>query len=133
MSLKKAQKDAKRKKKKAAAGQKKANSAYFGPNFHFGEEEETTVDMWFGFSSPESAARNSDEDPTILCMACDINHDNLTYFTELYSDRFKLGDWYIAAGNCENKELHGPFIKMEEALEFGREQYGANHYRFGGW
>ncbi len=131
MSLKKALKDAKRKRKKASSTRKKTASPFAETAFHF--DEEGTVEMWFGYSSPESAANDSEANPTILCMACDINNENMAYFDERMPGRFKLGDWYVAAGNCEKKELHGPFEKMEDALEFSRVQYGANHFRFGGW
>lgn len=129
MSLKKSLKDAKRKKKKAAS-QRHTTS---GNSFSLLETEDTTVNMWLGYSSRESAAEESEENPTVLCMVCDINAENFAYFSELCPDHFKLGDWYVSGGDCEKQELHGAFLKLEQALEFARDSYGADYFRFSGW
>jgi len=127
MSVKRAAKNAKRLKAKAKIKAKSHNPDYYSV------DQDIEVDMWHGFASKEAAEKHSDTNPTVLTLVCNINKENESHFQETYPSRFRLGDWYVVGGYCENAEMSGPFGNFKEALDFSLKTYGAEHHVFGGW
>lgn len=101
--------------------------------YTLGEQSEPVVDMWLGFRDSLSAERNTDSNPTVLTMVCEICEYNFEYFQEKFPNRFKYGDWFVSAGICNELVINGPFKRMQEALNFSRDNYNTEYFKFAGW
>ena len=61
----------------------------------------------------------------LVCLVSNIvsvNHDALCKKAGL---KFQIGDWFVSVGKHESSVVHGPFLGMEEALEFARINFNA--------
>lgn len=63
------------------------------------------------------------------CLVSYITPESLKYISDSSVDiKYKVGDWFCSVGDCSELIVHGPFSSMQDAMNFGSENFGVTRF-----
>ena len=61
----------------------------------------------------------------LVCMVSTVDSQSLDSIMEISGRKFKIGDYFISKGGCNDVAIYGPFSQFQEACDFAQKEFGA--------
>ncbi len=89
--------------------------------------------QYFGYDArrPPSASPFDLSTDGLVCMAFEVEDDDVKELRSKTGRSFKNGDWAVSSGAHEKTLIHGPFDTLDAAFKFGNDTFGVVRYLTG--